>query len=453
MLKYLVATIGITALFLSVSDLFAQEYRLDYVTTMPEPVTNNAVAVANYNGNTFLYSFGGLDASKVFSGIHLRSFCYDVNNAQWITLPPLPDTLGKVAAGATYYDGIVYVIGGYHVFSNGSEASSLLVHRLDVATNTWLSDGANIPVPIDDHVQALWKDSLIYVVTGWSNTGNVSNVQIYDPTNDVWLTGTAVPNNNTYRSFGPSGTIVGDTLYYLGGASMGGAFPAQNQLRKGYIDPNSPTSIAWSFEVPTANSTCYRCGAFAAYHPLQPSSVVWVGGSDVTYNYNGIAYNGTGGVPPREDLWVYAPSNGQLSTQAFTNTDHPTMPMDLRNMASATQAQGDPAFYFMGGMVNNQVVSDSVLRLEASPVGITETANDPFVQLQVVPNPASGHFTLKNLPELDSKAQLRLFHLSGQLLREYPIHSSYSVEGLPSGVYLIELFSEGNVLRSKVVVD
>ena len=72
----------------------------------------------------------------------------------------------------------------------------------------------------------VYKDSLIYVVTGWSGSGfsgtNVANVQIYNPANDTWSVGTPVPNTNQYKAFGASGIIVEDTIYYFGGAKISG---------------------------------------------------------------------------------------------------------------------------------------------------------------------------------------------------------------------------------------
>ena len=118
------------------------------------------------------------------------------------------------------------------------------MHRYDIISNTYLADGKNIPVATDDHVQAVWRDSLIYLITGWSNTGNIPDVQIYNPSLDAWEVGTAIPNNHFYKSFGASGTISGDTIYYFGGASSG-SFGPQNQLRKGVINPQEPIQIDW----------------------------------------------------------------------------------------------------------------------------------------------------------------------------------------------------------------
>jgi len=62
---------------------------------------------------------------------------------------------GKIACSASRVDDIIYIIGGYHVAANGSEISSVKVHRYDIINNTFLSDGADIPVPIDDQSQVV----------------------------------------------------------------------------------------------------------------------------------------------------------------------------------------------------------------------------------------------------------------------------------------------------------
>ena len=92
--------------------------------------------------------------------------------------------------------------------NNGNEITSPAIHRFNVTTNDYLADGALVPVPVDDHVQAIWRDSLIYLITGWSNTTNVPNVQFYSPENNNWQAATSIPNNHSYKSFGASGTII-----------------------------------------------------------------------------------------------------------------------------------------------------------------------------------------------------------------------------------------------------
>ena len=164
--------------FFLILPFFAQA-QFTELASMPEPVANNAVVAAEVNGQQFVYSFAGIDATKIWSGIHLKSWRYDVTNDEWAALPDVPDPNGgKIAAWANEVNGKIYVIGGYHVAQNGGEVSSVKTHVFDPITNDWLPDAADIPVAIDDQVQAVWRDSLIYVVTGWSNNGNVTDVQI-----------------------------------------------------------------------------------------------------------------------------------------------------------------------------------------------------------------------------------------------------------------------------------
>ncbi|MGB1248877.1 MAG: Kelch repeat-containing protein, partial [Chitinophagales bacterium] len=225
---------------------------------LPEAVSNNAVCEGYVNGIPYLFSFSGIDTSKVYSGIHLKSFRYNITTGQSEQIGDLPDNNGKIAAGASRIGNIIYIAGGYHVAANGSETSSAKMHRYDINNNVFLTDGADIPVATDDHVQAVWRDSLIYLITGWSNTGNIPDVQIYNPTTDTWLVGTPTPNNHQYKSFGASGTILDDTIFYFGGAASSAGFGIQNQVRKGVINPIDPTDITWSIDTPEIAIVGYR---------------------------------------------------------------------------------------------------------------------------------------------------------------------------------------------------
>lgn len=338
-------------LIVLITSVRAQQWNLTEEGTLPEAVSNNAVCEGFVRETPFVYSFAGIDQSKQYTGIHLRSFRFNTLTGKSERIPDLPDTLGKVAAGASRVKDKIYIIGGYHVFSNGSELSSNKVHRYDPESNTYLPDGRPIPVAIDDHVQAVWRDSLIYVITGWSDKANVPDVQVYNPSTDSWITGTSTPDNHQYKSFGASGVIMGDTIFYFGGASMGKNFPIQNQLRIGVIDPENPAKISWSVKVPDEQMTGYRMAS-----ALLDEQVLWFGGSTVTYNYNGIAYNKSGGVPPANRILTL----NNTDVPDMTSMVFPGLPMDLRGIASISNT----IKYLAGGMLSNQTVSNKVFRLE-----------------------------------------------------------------------------------------
>lgn len=321
------------------------------VGTLPEAVSNNAVVEGFINNIPYVFSFGGIDATKEYSGIHLRSYKYNINTGVTTQIPGLPDTMGKIASAASRIGNIIYISGGYHVLSDGREITSGKMHRYDILNNVFLEDAPDIPIPTDDHVQAIWNDQLVYLITGWSQMANIPNVQIYDPAQNTWLSGTPVPGNE-YRSFGASGTIIGNTIYYFGGATSSGGFGIQNQVRIGTINPDDPTQITWEITTPDATIDGYRMAAATVQGKLH-----WIGGSKNTYNFNGIAYDGSGGVPTAQrDLFT---ETGTIQWQENTASQ---LPMDLRGIANVN----DTIKYLAGGMGNNQAVTNAIYKLEWS---------------------------------------------------------------------------------------
>jgi N-acetylneuraminic acid mutarotase len=405
----------------------AQQISWEELAPMPEAVSNNAVTEATVDGVPHVFSFAGIDTTKDWFGIHLRSFRYNVSTNNWETIDPLPDPNGgKIAAGASTVKNKIYIIGGYHVASNYSETSSAKVHIYDPETNTYLPDGAPIPVAIDDQVQAVWRDSLIYVITGWSNTGNVADVQIYNPETDVWAAGTSLPNNSNWKVFGGSGTIIGDTIYYAGGAKSIGNFPATTFFRKGYIDPDNPTQITWEGDINIA-ALGYR---MAASH--YEGKALWFGGSDITYNFNGIAYNGSGGVHPNERISYYDPATGVLSPLL----EYFIPVMDLRGVAKVSPNQ----YIIAGGMKENQIVTDRTLRVTINNLNKLEPVALP--KIKISPNPADQLINLDKNGTFD----IQISDLQGNIVYEAKESGNeINIRILPNGAYILSVMEQGKI--------
>lgn len=354
--------------------------------TMPFRTANNAVCEAIVNGEEFVYSFGGIDFTKTSTGIHQRSFKYTVSSNSWAEIAPLPDTLGKIAKGASFVNGKIYILGGYHVLPNGNEISSDRVHIYNPSTDTYETGGQAIPIPIDDHVQAVYKDSLIYVVTGWSNTANRPEVQIYDTYLDQWQAGTSVPNDNFFKAFGASGTIIGDTLYYHGGVSGSFSFAARKYVRKGFINPTDPTDILWEQLAGAPGEAGYRSAcSFAG------TTAFWIGGAPTAYNYNGIAYDGSGGVDPSARVLHFS----QFDYQFNDETAEPYGVMDLRGIAKLSNNR----WIICGGMDTNQVVSNRTFLLENPSVSVNDFDDKGFeiryfLEKIVIRSKSNQHSTL-----------------------------------------------------------
>ena len=437
--------------FLTTISLFAQSTNWQERAEMPEAVSNNAVAYATVGGEPYVFSFAGIDETKQWSGIHKRAFRYNVNADTWETIPELPSGNGRIAAGASTVNNKIYIIGGYEVFADGHEVSYDKVHIYDPETNSYLPDGAAIPIPIDDHVQAIYKDSLIYVVTGWSNNNNVNAVQIYDPANDTWSVGTSVPNNGVweYKVFGASGAILGDTIYYTGGAKFGSNFPMTSALRKGAINPDDPTEITWSTEFNTIAKT-YRAG-IAVYDPTYSNGefvveqMLIIGGASTSYNYDGLAYSNGQGVEPVSTLSELA--YGKLFTVDSTENSLPIM--DLRGVGYWTDDLWTLHAIVAGGMLSDQTVSNKTSLMESYSLINTETVKIPPIKIH--PNPATNTIFI----DQEGAFQLRLFNTNGELILDQKVvNQRVDVSMLTSGMYFLSIGQDGKQLAyQKLVIE
>ena len=390
---------------------------------MPEPVTNNAVTSAIVNGSTHIFSFTGMDTTKSCGQAHLRSYMYNTETANWTKIADVPYALGGVvAAGASTIKNEIYVLGGYHIRDNCTEVSSRAVHRYNPATDDY-TKLADLPIAIDDHVQAVYADSLLYVITGWSNSTNVLQVQIYDPSQNEWTMGTPVPNDPEWRVFGASGSIINNTIYYSGGASLTCnntvCFGPSKLLRRGDINPNDPTQITWSSEE-TDEAIGYRMAAVAA-----GSNFMWLGGADLTYNFDGIDYNGTGGVEPNQRITTV---NLAFEERAvYENVLPPSM--DFRGIGKLDNNN----FILCGGMRENQTVSDKVYQVTVSGLVATKeytTATTLF------PNPAADEIHIAG--ELTA-GRYYIFDAVGNIISNGAIQEELDISFLNPGMYILTL--------------
>ena len=425
-------SIIIITLFLICTKANAQ-IEVMHIGTLPEAVTNNAVCEGFISDTAFVFSFGGIDETKLYSGIHNRCFRFNLESGLAESIPNLPDERGKIASWASRIDNIIYIAGGYYVNEDESEESSRKIHRYDIVNNVFLEDGADIPRPIDDHVQAVWRDSLIYLVTGWSNNGNTVNVQIYDPSQDIWMNGTSVPNTNEYKSFGASGAILGDTIYYFGGAASIGSFNVQSSIRRGVINPSDPTQIEWTLLEIEENKVGYRMAAV-----VSDQKPYWIGGSEVTYNFDGIAYNGSGGVASSNRILRLEPETQEWKEYFFDE-----LPMDLRGIANVS----DGFKYIAGGMTSNQEVTDKIYKIDFDAEVSFVSQNKFESQLEVFPNPCHDYIYLEY--EGNDDTSVNIYSLSGALLlSNLDAQENINLENFAPGMYLITVLNQDKIINS-----
>lgn len=316
---------------------------------LPKAISNNAVASATIDGDWFLYTFTGLEEGKTFEDVSDFAARYDVDGKTWEQIPGVPDKIGRLGSTAEYANGHIYIFGGYTVAEDGSEVSTQEVFKYDPVANTY-EKVANMLLPVEDAVSLVYQDRYIYLVSGWNNTNNVSNVQVYDIETNSWSHATPYPGPPV---FGHAGGIVGNTMILSDGVQAvvdegEQIFNMSPGSIKGEIDTQNPEVIKWTRIKQHPGKARYRMAAVGISSPVE--MVVFVGGSSNPYNYNGIGYNMK---PSFADSTVFG---YRLDTQQWVELgSQPTPSMDHRGIART-----ENGFYLIGGMVNDQQVTNMV---------------------------------------------------------------------------------------------
>ena len=313
---------------------------------LPMPVANNAVAALETSTGWSVFSFLGIDSTKLWSGVTTASFRWDIGSPAWQVIEPPPGP-GRLAATAQAFDGRIYLFGGYTVAADGAEQSVPQVDILDPETGRW-GRAAPMPVPVDDAVSGVWRDSLIFLVSGWHDSDNVAAVQIYDPARNAWEQATPIPGPPV---FGHAGGIAGDAIVYIDGARVQAdprTFVLEASSWLGRIDPLEPARIAWERLPDHPGPGLYRAAAAGI-----GSRILFAGGSDNPYNYNGIGYDGRMAEP-----WAGAFAF-DVATESWIAAEAPgTSTMDHRGIALA-----DDRAFIVGGMIAGQRVTEALAEL------------------------------------------------------------------------------------------
>lgn len=340
----------LTVLFSFTLSVRANSLHETELALLPEPVANNAVTQLSIENKDYLLSFSGLGKNKTYQDVHNKAFIYDVNLKKWQSIAPVPiekpinGLTGRLASVATSINNKAYIFGGYTVSKDHSEVSVPDVYSYDV-TNASYKKLASMPVPVDDSVALPYDNRYIYLVSGWHNDGNVNLVQLYDIKTDTWQQASPFPGKPV---FGQAGGIVGNTLVICDGVRVDvhinkrRSYAAEASCYVGKIDQKNPRKIAWQLLPHPTGKSRYR---MAAVGIDQYQKIIFIGGSDNPYNFNGIGYNGQASTPDN-GVWIY-----DIRTQGWQVKTTPNATMDHRGLLLL-----DDQLITIGGMGENQQV-------------------------------------------------------------------------------------------------
>jgi len=321
---------------------------------LPTPVTNNAVTQVKINNHWYLVSFSGLGPMKGYQDVHNHSYVYDVTKNLWhekSAVPiakPMNGLTGRLASVATTINEVAYVFGGYTVAKDHSEVSVPDVYAYHVLTDKYQAL-TPMPVPVDDSIALPYKNRYIYLVSGWHNDGNVNLVQLYDTKTNQWQQASPFPGKPV---FGHAGGILDNKMLVCDGVSIDvhlnkrRSYAAQTACYRGEIDPLNPAVISWyKVEHPTGESRYRMASKGLIDTTSNTQEIVFIGGSNNPYNYNGIGYNGKPSTPSKQ-IWRY-----NLDTKKWQVSNSETATMDHRGLLEL-----NGKLLTIGGMGENQLV-------------------------------------------------------------------------------------------------
>ncbi len=320
---------------------------------LPEAISNNASAKALVDKEIWFYSFNGLKSGKSWKEVSSAAFAVNPKSGESKRLQEVPGTAGRLASVAATVNNQIYIFGGYTVATDHSEVSTPEVYRFDPQTATY-ELVTHMPTPVDDSVALVYQNRYIYLISGWHNDGNVNLVQILDTQDMSWHQGTPYPGAAV---FGQAAGIIQNKMVISDGVKVLKVVAGKRHYGisddnyLGTIDPENFRKVYWQKLPMHPGPARYR---MAATGSSKLGQIIFVGGSDNPYNFNGIGYNG---VPSQPSELIFAYDIGLNQWQSLGKQQIPTM--DHRALL-----EFDNDFYILGGMLKNQQTTSGVFKIE-----------------------------------------------------------------------------------------
>jgi N-acetylneuraminic acid mutarotase len=257
------------------------------IPSMPAAVSGNAVA--SLKDGLQIFSMMGVGPRKTWDDVTNQVYVMDLAHAKWTEGRTVPGTAGRLNAAAAGAKGLIILMGGFVVDSQGRVLTVPDVNVYEPLTRRW-SRGKDLPTPVDTAVVGVTHDRFIYLIGGRSPSGPVNSVQVYDVEKDSWSQATPFPGTPV---FGHSGGVAGDEIVIVDGAkpgpSGGPRYVASDECWLGKIDKKDPNKIEWS-KLPTHPGTA-RFG-IGGGGSGRDHRVFFSGGTATPHDFKGVAYDG-----------------------------------------------------------------------------------------------------------------------------------------------------------------
>jgi N-acetylneuraminic acid mutarotase len=307
--------------------------------TMPTP--RGAPGIVVYQNK--IYAIGGTNGFDPATGIPILcsvNEVYDPVTDTWENRKPMPTK--RSALSANVVDGKIYLIGGLKDPNTG--AASDLNEVYDPETDTWTTKKP-IPTPVFSYASAV-VESKIYVFSGSTTGQGTTNLtQIYDPATDNWSLGKPPLTAVTDAAAGATtGLFAPKRIYVIGGRTAATGIslnqvydPETDQWTWGASMPTSRYNLA----VAVVNDTLYGLGG-VSLGPLQ-GTVYAVNELYIPFSYDG----------PLPPYWSPPPSPSPSPTTSPSDTLTPSPPSlgSWETMSPVPQGRLGPGVAAVNGKI------------------------------------------------------------------------------------------------------
>ena len=264
---------------------------------LPEPRANNPLARLETERGALWFTGLGIGAGKTWRDLKAGGWIWREGEAEWRQVPPVPPfagLAGRLGSHAVTVADAIHVIGGYTVAEDGAERSTPGIWRLVTEPEPRWMAATTMPVPVDDSVALVHEDRFVYLVSGWSDTGNVNLVQVWDSRDNSWRQAEPWPGAPV---FGHAGGLVNNRMVICGGARI--EYPKKGPRKfvesaecwLGTIRPDDRYRLDWKSLPPMPGGPRYRAAAAGGLFKGE-ARIVFAGGAGRPYNYNGQGYDG-----------------------------------------------------------------------------------------------------------------------------------------------------------------
>lgn len=340
-------------------------------------------------------------------------YSLDLQSFNWQSIPNMPNTTERQYACSFSGENCFYVFGG----DGGSGALNDL-YKFDIINSSWKAMGSKPGLGLVGACSMRFGDKVI-IASGKSQMGIVdTTVWEYTLSTDTWLQKNPLPFPGRWRS---SATVFNNKGYFLFGID------GENNYRNEFYSYD-PSTDQWT----KLMNLPFTVGRAYASLNVANSKLILFGGRDSLGNYY-------------KDLWYF-----NTVTNAWIQG--PDLPA-LERKGGMSVGYGESVIYSCGITASDQRLTETWMT--HVPTGIKDSKLD--LKFSCFPNPVTDDLSLEfKFPSTNTSTfMFRLRTIYGIEIMPKQVLSAdkkISLMLVPSGLYILDLYSEGNLVGTIKVI-